>query len=699
MSALPARSLVVTLTFLLAVAAAPVASAQQQPAPETKPAETTAAPAKATPAPAEATPAAGETTPAPAATAPTTPTPEPEGFSIAEVTLRTEGTRKALKELEEQLEVPTDVDQAERLMYRRVLSIQDARRQTRDRLASGTLAEKGLVDLDREWQLRQKEIASWAETLRQYGSEIDSVLAKLDALSKPWKATRERASEAETQAVVERVDAMLADVAGVEDLARTRLTELIDFQDRTSAMSGVVNDSLDAVTSAIEESRQRVFEADGVPLWQVPDHDDPRQAWQRVREQFARDWGALTTYFSERRDRAIAHLSLIFLTLVVTAFLGGRLRTWAKDEPQLAETASVLRDPFSVAVLVGIASSRLFYPLAPALLTELMGMLLLIPALTLVPRIVNRPLRPIIFALAFLYLASELRNTLDAAPILHRGLQFVELLAALVFLLWLMRPARLAKLEHPEQLPTWLSPLIRLALATVIVSLVAAALGYSVFAGILGQGLLIAAYSAALLYAVYRVLSALLLAFLHTGLARRMRAVRVGEVRIHDFTCRLLRLAGLLWWAEIALRAYGIEGAAGEILTAAIGSHLTIGSVTISVGDVLLFSGVVVGSFFLSRFVRFILEEDVFPRVVLRRGVSNAISTTVHYSILMGGLLLAVAAAGMDLSRVTLLAGAFGVGIGFGLQNIVNNFVSGLILLFERPIQVGDTIEASMVRR
>lgn len=95
----------------------------------------------------------------------------------------------------------------------------------------------------------------------------------------------------------------------------------------------------------------------------------------------------------------------------------------------------------------------------------------------------------------------------------------------------------------------------------------------------------------------------------------------------------------------------------------------------------------------LSRVARFILEEEVFPKVRLERGLPYAISTMLHYVLLFSGFVLALGAIGVDMTRFTILVSAFSVGIGFGLQNVVNNFVSGLIVLFERPIKVGDIIQ------
>ena len=95
--------------------------------------------------------------------------------------------------------------------------------------------------------------------------------------------------------------------------------------------------------------------------------------------------------------------------------------------------------------------------------------------------------------------------------------------------------------------------------------------------------------------------------------------------------------------------------------------------------------------------MRFVLDHEILPRLNLRTGVPIAISTIVGYALAVMGFVLATAALGIDLTKVTLLAGALGIGVGLGLQNVVSNFASGLILMIERPINVGDQIDVGGV--
>ena len=88
-----------------------------------------------------------------------------------------------------------------------------------------------------------------------------------------------------------------------------------------------------------------------------------------------------------------------------------------------------------------------------------------------------------------------------------------------------------------------------------------------------------------------------------------------------------------------------------------------------------------------------VLEFEILPRLTRKQGLPFAVATVTRYLLVTAGTLLAMAAMGIDLTKVTVLAGALGVGIGFGLQGVVNNFVSGLILLMERPVNVGDVVQ------
>jgi small-conductance mechanosensitive channel len=114
---------------------------------------------------------------------------------------------------------------------------------------------------------------------------------------------------------------------------------------------------------------------------------------------------------------------------------------------------------------------------------------------------------------------------------------------------------------------------------------------------------------------------------------------------------------------------------------------------TISVGGVLLLVLILFVTYLISGLVKILIEEEMASRLKLPKGIPFAISVTIRYFIVILGFVMALSAAGIDLSEFGLIAGALGIGIGFGLQNIVSNFISGLILIYERPIQSGDTVE------
>lgn len=120
---------------------------------------------------------------------------------------------------------------------------------------------------------------------------------------------------------------------------------------------------------------------------------------------------------------------------------------------------------------------------------------------------------------------------------------------------------------------------------------------------------------------------------------------------------------------------------------------LTIGETVITPWLIVYFILLIVLLIYISKKIRNWLTSSILVKSNLDSGTINSIGTITRYLIIVIGLFIILQSIGIDLSTLTILAGALGVGIGFGLQNITNNLVSGIIILFERPIKVGDRIQ------
>jgi len=141
------------------------------------------------------------------------------------------------------------------------------------------------------------------------------------------------------------------------------------------------------------------------------------------------------------------------------------------------------------------------------------------------------------------------------------------------------------------------------------------------------------------------------------------------------------------------LYAWGVYESLGKAMKGLLAFGFNLGSLRISVGLVIGALGIFYGSFFISWIIQKLLMEKVFLRGQVEKGVRIAVGRLVHYALILIGFLVAISTLGFEITKLTIILSALGVGIGFGLQGVVNNFVSGLILLFERPIRVGDVIE------
>jgi potassium efflux system protein len=477
---------------------------------------------------------------------------------------------------------------------------------------------------------------------------------------------------------------------GIDSTNRRNLLKINLLQDKVSGAYTRTLDETDQVDNKIKEFAMKALSGESDYIWQPDSQFDNFDSAFNTTIRLNK---LLFNFFI--KSASVIHLiAFIFFILIFTWIIFSRsiaLKNQENTEIVAAEAPYIFKSPIISPLLVTTAIIPCFYSHPPTIFVEVFLVISIILSLALVRKhlpLEARNFLAVLFLLALFYAISNLFieiSNIDRYFILL--LSLIAIAAGIYFY-------RKVKTSPNDHLPNTVI-VLKLFIALQVLSLILNVTGRFSLAKIIG---VTAVFNLWLLIIFFLIIKIILQAlFLHFQIKKGDDSLinwidyDLVQKKFKNF---LIVIATLLW-LFFMMQNLGIDDWARDYLEEILNQSRAIGGATFTFGGFVIFVFVIWLSSIASRVISYFYDVSgrrVTDLSVLKRKNRTSV-IIIKIAVFSIGFLLAVGASGFPLDKLTIIISAFGVGIGFGLQNIVNNLVSGLILAFEKPINIGDIIE------
>jgi small-conductance mechanosensitive channel len=541
------------------------------------------------------------------------------------------------------------------------------------------LRDQVLLEEQRIESLRERAI----ERLEQLGG-VRSEWAARQAMWQTWR--RELQDDPDLTAVAPDLDNASARIDSVLQRVSDTVAGLVTLQ-RGIEEVRTGNEQLRGTLTAMRTGgRAALFDRDQ-PLLFSPAHR------AQLAEEGWRAWNptaALRLNASVGFARGHAALLLFHVALAIAlALVARRLKTAARV---VGGWSDLLEHPWALGLFISAVVALQRVLLAPPIWDVIVWSILGATSAILARQLFAvYAIRLTVYLFAAFYPAFVLFEAMQLpAPVFRTALAGFAAVALVGFALLARRRTEAAAAEEVND-PRRIWPL-RIGAALWAVVLGAVVLGYDS----LGRWVVHAAVTSGAVIFVVIVLLAIIrgavasIVVTDPGIRRHL-ALRVA-VRLAQRVVFLVQVVTVIAAALVLLDVWQITGSPLATWQSITDAGFDVGPIRVTIGRILLGMLIVYIAVLISWLVRNVVQSEVYGRWDFDRGVGDSINKLVHYLFITIAIFIALAVLGVELRNFAIVAGALGIGIGFGLQNVVSNFASGLILLFERPVRVGDTV-------
>lgn len=547
------------------------------------------------------------------------------------------------------------------------------------------------------------ELGKYEEVLQERVDIHNNAGQRLKSLEAFWVATLQNATaETAPEAIVERINNTLVDIATMRDAIKRSYDNVLTYTD----MVVTERQKMAALMKTVGDTRSRLevrlFVKDSEPLLDaMGDYTFDLPAFANAGVGTLSDIRrTFFVFYKNNIDRLYIHALLTFAILGLMLYLFVRERRgtlFVKRDAKVRGSMFFVRSPIAATTILSVMMIAAIYPDRPVATTYANVMIALAALLLIIYRIADRTMFRYALLLGTLFAVGGLLNQTIGFELDIRLLWFVITVIMLLAMYTLFRPGGVLTRYTLGKVMRFIARFGPVALFLLGISLVANLFGFYHLAHKLVHATLISATILMAFSIVGMVFNGLITMFVRRRSLESKHLLESYALQIENNLKFIVNGFLVVYWIYLVLKQFEISYFIKERYETLMALSWRIGDVTLSVGSMVDFFIVLIVTSFLTRFVRIILDLEVFSRFDMPRGVPTAIQMMIRYLIITIGILLALSVLGIRMSDLSLIAGALGVGIGFGLRNIMANFVSGILMIFERPVQLGDVVEVDKI--